>query len=58
MLAATAELRYYLPAEWGPLAHAAGLRLVDITSTPRAGQPPAGGIGPDAPDLVAVLEKP
>ena len=51
-LEATAELRYYSPAEWAPLADAAGLRIVEITSTGGA-QP-----GPDAPDLVAVLEKP
>jgi hypothetical protein len=51
-LEATAELRYYSPAEWAPLADAVGLRIVEITSTGGA-QP-----GPDAPDLVAVLEKP
>ena len=51
-LEATAELRYYSPAEWAPLADAAGLRIVEITST--AGEPP----GPDAADLVVVLEKP
>jgi SAM-dependent methyltransferase len=57
VLAATAELRYYKPSEWRPLAQGAGLRLVAVTSTPGA----AGADrepGPEAPDLIAVLETP
>jgi hypothetical protein len=55
VLAATAELRYYFPPEWEPLAARAGLRLVELTSsTP----PPRGGLGTDAPDLIALLESP
>lgn len=59
VLAGTAELRYYRPEEWGPLARRAGLRVVKLTSTTGVG----AGPGPtpldrDAPDLVAVLEKP
>jgi SAM-dependent methyltransferase len=54
-LEATAELRYYSPPEWEPLAARAGLRLLELTSsTP----PPGGGLGPDAPDLIALLESP
>jgi SAM-dependent methyltransferase len=58
VLAATAELRYYSPAEWKDLSSAAGLRIVEITTTPWAGGAPAGELGPDAPDLIALLEKP
>ena len=37
------------------LARRAGLRLSELTST----APPSGGpLGPDAPDLIALLEKP
>jgi SAM-dependent methyltransferase len=55
LLDATAELRYYSPPEWEPLAARAGLRLIDLTSsTP----PKGGGLGPDAPDLIALLESP
>jgi hypothetical protein len=54
LLAATAELRYYFPPEWGPLAARAGLRLVELTSS----TPPRGDLGPDAPDLIAILESP
>jgi SAM-dependent methyltransferase len=57
VLAATAELRYYMPSEWRPLAERVGLRLVAVTSTPgavRADPEP----GPEAPDLIAVLETP
>lgn len=55
VLAATAELRYYFPAEWESLAAGAGLRLIELTSsTP----PPGGGLGPEAPDLIALLETP
>jgi SAM-dependent methyltransferase len=56
VLAATAELRYYMPFEWGRLAERAGLRLVAVTSTPGAStlrEP-----GPQDPDLVALLESP
>jgi SAM-dependent methyltransferase len=58
VVAATAELRYYSPAEWKDLSSAAGLRIVEITTTPWAGGAPAGELGPDAPDLIALLEKP
>ncbi len=57
-LAGTAELRYYMPTEWGPLAGRAGLRLVELTTTPDAGHAPRREPGPDAPDLIALLEKP
>jgi len=57
VLEGTAELRYYTPAEWRTLSRAAGLRVVRLTTTPLAGQPGGGEIGPEAPDLVAVLEK-
>lgn len=57
VLAATAELRYYSPAEWEPLAARAGLRLAELTSTPDAGAAPRRAPGPEAPDLIAVLEK-
>jgi hypothetical protein len=54
-LEGTAELRYYSPAEWEPLARRAGLRLAAVTST----APPASGApGRDAPDLIALLEAP
>ncbi len=43
-LAATAELRYYRPSEWGPLSVRAGLRLANIIETPQ--------------DLLVLLEKP
>jgi SAM-dependent methyltransferase len=57
-LEGTAVLRYYRPDEWDGLARRAGLRLVRLTSTPDA----AAGAertepGPEAPDLVAVLER-
>ena len=57
VLAGTAELRYYIPAEWGPLAEAAGLHLLELTTTPDAGRVPRREPGPDAPDLIALLEK-
>jgi SAM-dependent methyltransferase len=55
VLEGTARLRYYSASEWEPLARSAGLRLRAVTSTtpPRGGRP-----GPDAPDLIALLEKP
>lgn len=55
VLEAAAELRYFAPAEWGPLAARAGLRLVELTSS---APPPGGGLGPEAPDLIALLERP
>jgi ubiquinone/menaquinone biosynthesis C-methylase UbiE len=57
VLAGTAELRYYIPAEWGRLAESAGLRLLELTTTPDAPRTPRREPGPDAPDLIAVLEK-
>lgn len=57
VLAGTAELRYYSPSEWGPLAARAGLRVVELTSTPDAGRAPHRAPGPEAPDLIALLEK-
>ena len=55
VLEGTARLRYYSPAEWEPLARRAGLRLRAVTSTT---PPPGGRPGPEAPDLIALLEKP
>jgi SAM-dependent methyltransferase len=57
VLAAAAELRYYMPSEWGRLAARAGLRLVEVTSTPDAARAPRREPGPEAPDLIALLEK-
>jgi SAM-dependent methyltransferase len=57
MLAGTAELRYYIPAEWRRLAQAAGLHLLGLTTTPDAGRTPHREPGPGAPDLIALLEK-
>lgn len=57
-LRGTAELRYYSPPEWGPLAKAAGLRLIQITTTPFAGEVPDAEPKREAPDLIAVLERP
>lgn len=56
-LEATAELRYYTPAEWGPLADAAGLRVARMTSLGDTDSEPFRQPGPDAPDLIVVLEK-
>ncbi len=58
VLAGTAELRYYMPSEWRPLAAQAGLRLVTLTTTPDAAGERRREIGPEAPDLIALLEKP
>jgi SAM-dependent methyltransferase len=55
VLEGTARLRYYSPSEWEPLARRAGLRLRAVTSTT---PPPGGRPGPEAPDLIALLEKP
>jgi SAM-dependent methyltransferase len=55
VLEGTARLRYYSPSEWEPLARRAGLRLRAVTSTT---PPPGGRTGPEAPDLIALLEKP
>jgi ubiquinone/menaquinone biosynthesis C-methylase UbiE len=58
VLAGTAELRYYTAPEWGPLAVAAGLRLVQVTNTSAAREAPGPKTGSEAPDLIAVLERP
>jgi SAM-dependent methyltransferase len=58
VLAGTAELRYYMPLEWRRLAARAGLRLVELTTTPDAARAPRPEPGPEAPDLIALLEKP
>lgn len=61
VLAATAELRYYLPSEWRTFAPRAGLEVIGITTTPRVFEPVdaiPGYDGPDAPDLVALLRRP
>jgi SAM-dependent methyltransferase len=50
VLEGEAALRYYRPDEWGPLARAAGLDLVAVTST-------SGVVGPEAPDVVALLTR-
>ena len=55
LLEGTAQLRYYSPSEWEPLASRAGLHLTAVTSTT---PPPGGRLGPEAPDLIALLEKP
>src|SRR5512133_1738708 len=57
-LEATAHLRYYKPTEWRTLARAAGLRLMRITSTTDAAARRPAEPGPEAPDLIALLEKP
>lgn len=58
VLAGTAELRYYSASEWGPLSQRAGLRILELTSTTTAGRFPAAVPGAEAPDLIALLEKP
>jgi SAM-dependent methyltransferase len=55
VLEGTAELRYYTPAGWEALAAEAGLRLRCVTST---APPASGALGPEAPDLIALLESP
>jgi SAM-dependent methyltransferase len=55
VLEGIAHLRYYSQAEWEPLARDAGLRLRAVTSTT---PPPGGRPGPEAPDLIALLEMP
>jgi SAM-dependent methyltransferase len=57
VLEGRAELRYYSPAEWGPLAESAGLRVVGLTSTTEAARQPWPEPGPQAPDLIALLRK-
>jgi SAM-dependent methyltransferase len=57
VLAGTAELRYYSPREWGPLAAAVGLRCVELTATPRSGAAGGGEPTSASPDLIAVLER-
>lgn len=58
VLAGTAELRYYRPSEWRSLAAGAGLRILELTSTTGAGEHPRRELDPEAPDLIALLEKP
>ena len=58
VLGATAEFRYYTPAEWSRLATRASLRLLFVTSTSDAGGAQRQAPGPEAPDLIALLEKP
>jgi SAM-dependent methyltransferase len=58
VLEGTAELRYYTATEWLALAGRAGLRLVDVTSTTDAGRPGRPPPGPEAPDLIVLLETP
>ena len=58
VLAATARLRYYSRPEWVALAARTGLRLAALTSTPgAAGGGPLAEPGPEAPDVIALLEK-
>lgn len=57
-LEGTAELRYYTAPQWTPLAAAAGLRLVEVTNTQAARGVPGPRAGSEAPDLIAVLERP
>jgi SAM-dependent methyltransferase len=56
VLAGTAHLRYYTPAEWSALAPRAGLRLLGITST-ASPQHRTHRLDSDAPDLIALAEK-
>jgi SAM-dependent methyltransferase len=58
VLAGTAELRYYTPTEWRSLSERAGLRILELTSTTDAGRSPRPELGPEAPDLIALLETP
>jgi len=59
VLAGTAMLRYYRPEEWGPLGRRAGLHTSRLTSTTGVGAGPGPlELGPEAPDLIALLEKP
>ncbi|HSN13222.1 MAG TPA: hypothetical protein VLT61_01230, partial [Anaeromyxobacteraceae bacterium] len=51
-------LRYYTALQWGPLAAAAGLRLVEVTNTQTARGAPGPHSGSEAPDLIAILERP
>jgi SAM-dependent methyltransferase len=51
VLEGEARLRYYRTDEWEALARGAGLDLLAVTST-------TGAVGPEAPDLIAVVEKP
>ncbi len=56
VLAGTAHLRYYTPAEWSALAPRAGLRLLGVTSSTRA-PGTTERLDADAPDLIALAEK-
>jgi SAM-dependent methyltransferase len=57
VLAGTAELRYFSPPEWERLSERTGLRLAALTSTPGAVSGSLPGPGPEAPDVVVLLEK-
>lgn len=56
-LEGTAALRYYRPAEWAEMARRAGLRLVRVTSTEAVARGRAEAPGPEALDLLALLER-
>ncbi len=56
VLAGTAHLRYYTPAEWSALAPRAGLRLLAVTSTAGPDRR-THRLDADAPDLIALAEK-
>jgi len=58
VLAADSELRYYMPSEWRRLAARARLRLALLTSTTDAAREPRREPAAEAPDLIALLEKP
>lgn len=58
VLAGTAELRYYAAPEWAALAASAGLRLLRVTSTTQAGEERHSPPGSEAPDLIAVVQRP
>jgi SAM-dependent methyltransferase len=58
VLAADSELRYYMPSEWRRLAARARLRLVLVTTTTDAAREPRREPAAEAPDLIALLEKP
>lgn len=56
VLAGTAHLRYYSPAEWSALAPRAGLRLLGITCTAQA-RHRTERLDAEASDLIALAEK-
>jgi len=55
--AGTAVLRHYRAEEWELLARGAGLRLLELTSTVPRSTGGSGAPGPEAVDLIAVMEK-